>query len=252
MEQLEGKIASSMPDSLFCLLANSYFLSHHKQENVQLVPEGNSWLLKKKSYHLNFPKSARRIFRPEAYERYFNVDLDETVLDVGACIGDVTIPFAKKAKKVVAIEAEPENISYLRFNVISNGLRNVQVVGKAVWNCRKTLNLKFNSDNVGCHSIVDNNAGKTLKVQADTIDNIVSDLKIRRIDFVKMDIEGAEVVALEGAEKVLGIAGKIALETHTVLGKKTSLQVGKVLKGYGFKVCIDPITNLLDMVYGIK
>jgi 2-polyprenyl-3-methyl-5-hydroxy-6-metoxy-1,4-benzoquinol methylase len=143
IEKLEEKFVNKMPDRLFCFIANSYFLIHPKQENIHLLPKGNSWLLQKRDYQLLFPKSARRIFRPEPYERYFRIASDETVLDVGANIGDPTIPFAKKAKEVVAIEAEPENIAYLRMNVTNNCLHNVHIVGNAVWNCRKTLTLYF-------------------------------------------------------------------------------------------------------------
>lgn len=247
--ELEEKFINKVPDWLFCFIANLYCLIHPKEEKVRLLPKGDSWLLQRKDSQLLFPKSVHRIFRPDPYERYFKIAPDETVLDVGACFGDTTIPFAKKSKKVVAIEAGPENVAYLKMNVAISGLQNVYIVEKATWNCRKTLTLHL-SKSIDRHSIVRNMGEKIIEVQADTIDNIVSELGIEKVDFIKMDIEGAEVEALEGAENILSKAKKIVLETHTVDGKKTTHKVQRILKAQGFKVHIEHGEYSADMVYG--
>jgi hypothetical protein len=126
------KVINKAPDWLFCFIANLFCLISPKEENILLLLKGNFWLLQRKDSQFLFTKSVHRIFRAEPYERYFKIASDEVVLDVGACIEDNTVPFAKRAKEVVAIEAGPENLAYLRMNVAINKLQNVHVIEKVV------------------------------------------------------------------------------------------------------------------------
>ena len=60
----------------------------------------------------------------------FNPELRDTVVDVGAHLGEYTIPCAKLASKVIAIEANPEVFEILRENIQVNGLSNIVTVNK--------------------------------------------------------------------------------------------------------------------------
>ncbi len=55
-----------------------------------------------------------------------------TVVDVGANIGLSTILLARSAQRVIAFEPSPANVGYLRRNLASNGIANVEVVAAAV------------------------------------------------------------------------------------------------------------------------
>lgn len=251
IKSLRGKFSEIAPDWLYCTVAVLYWRLHPKRESILLLPRGNSWLLVFRDGSIIFrPKSSRLPF-VEPYERYFKVAPGEIVLDVGACIGEFTVPAARRAGEVVAIEPNPENQWWLQRNIVENKLGNVHVIGKAAWSYRKALRLHLSKENIGGHSVIGERGGGNIVVQADTLDNIVSDLGIEKVDFVKMDIEGAEVQALEGAKKVLTTAKKIAMETHLgINNEKTTPKVQFILKNYGFDTWADPHGGPVDMVYG--
>jgi FkbM family methyltransferase len=188
------------------------------------------------------------------YEEFFRVKKGDVVVDAGAHIGLFAYSVAKRAKMVVAIECEPKNLEQLRRNL--SNFRNVIVVEKALWNCkaRLPLHLGHSSD----HSLIQDVEVKGAKpaanleiimVDADTLDCILHDLQIAKVDFVKMDIEGAEIEALQGASETLKKLPKIVVASyHERNGVKTIYQVVRKLTNSGFKV----YSTVDDLVYGLK
>jgi FkbM family methyltransferase len=74
-------------------------------------------------------------------------------------------------------------------------------------------------------------------VQVDTLDNILHELGIKKVDFIKMDVEGAEVEALKGMNQVLENNDvKLAGEYHVINGKSTYKIIASQLKEKGFEV----------------
>jgi len=189
------------------------------------------------------------------YERFFQVERDDVVIDVGAHIGLFTISIAAKAGKVLAIEPEPRNLHYLRYNISTRSLDNVLIVEKAVWNRKKKLPL-YLSNASGNHSLIHDmqplNTSITncfITVETDTLDNIVSELNLMHVDFIKMDIEGAEIEALEGAKETLKKTSKIAIASyHKRNGTKTSTDITRKLVKSRFQT----YATTDDIVYGYK
>lgn len=198
---------------------------------VLLVPFGSYWLATygRVKFLIQTPEMKMLGNITEPYERYFKINRGDVILDVGASIGEQTIPFAKKVKEgmVVAVEPNPQKASYLRRNVATNGLQNVQIIQKVAWKDKRMLSWKLSP-------------GKSVKVQADTLDNIVFESGADRVDFLKIDVEGAEVEVLEGARGVLSVTKKVAIETHLRQGGCTSARVCQLLKTHGFKVYVAP------------
>jgi len=143
------------------------------------------------------------------YERYFPVEQGDVVLDVGAADGVFTSLAARKASLVIAVEPEPRFGAVLRGRF--SGSPNVVVVEKAASDRRGVL--PFYPKGYSS-SLINGREGTRVEVRADTLDNIISELGVRRVDFVKMDIEGGEVEALEGAENVLRTARKVAVAAY--------------------------------------
>lgn len=126
----------------------------------------------------------------------------DVVLDCGARYG----LFAKSALKagarlVVAIEPNPISVECLRRNLageISAG--RVILYPKGVWDKEDTLPLMIDPTNSANDSLVRAHPGGIgITVPLIRIDRLVSELKLERVDFVKMDIEGAEGRAIAGA-----------------------------------------------------
>lgn len=129
----------------------------------------------------------------------------DVVLDCGAHVGVFTSKALERgASKVVAIEPEPKNVICLNRNFekeIAAG--KVVVYPKGVWNSETTLSLNVASTNSGSNSVVLPSGTSTVQIPVTTIDKIVEELKLPRVNFIKMDIEGAEREALRGATRTL-------------------------------------------------
>lgn len=129
----------------------------------------------------------------------------ETVVDCGAHIGIFTVHALERgASRVVAIEPDSTNLECLRRN-LSAGIAagRVIVVPKAVWNEETTLQFTVSDSSSARHSAVIRTGTKTVGVPATTLDAIMREHGIERVDYLKMDIEGAERQALEGGKETL-------------------------------------------------
>lgn len=136
------------------------------------------------------------------YEGSAAVQPGDIVLDCGANIGVYTRhALDRGAKLVVAIEPAPESLACLRRNVekeIASG--RVVVYPKGVWNQDAELQISISGDWAStAASVVLDRGPKGVMVPLTTIDKLVAELQLPRVDFIKMDIEGAESQALEGA-----------------------------------------------------
>ena len=83
----------------------------------------------------------------------------------------------------------------------------VIAINKGVWNVTGRFSLKIFSNTLSCqiatslHST--NDSANSLSIECTTIDDLLDELKLNRLDMVKMDIEGAEIEALQGSKKTL-------------------------------------------------
>jgi FkbM family methyltransferase len=131
----------------------------------------------------------------------------DIVLDCGANVGAYTREALDAgAALIVAIEPAPDNVRSLRRNFASEieGGK-VIVYPKGVWNREDYLTLYVYPHNSGADSFVVTGAAPHYEIKAPltTIDKIVSELGLARVDFIKMDIKGAASQALAGAHNTL-------------------------------------------------
>ena len=157
------------------------------------------------------------------------------VLDCGAYNGAFSVYACKKSGPrglVICIEPDSKNAKILRENLILNGCNNFIIVNKGIWH--KKEKLKFRGDGIGAKISPDGD----VTIDADTISGIIKDLKInpKKIDFVKMDVEGAEINALLGAKDFFkGNNPHISIASYHILeGDKTSKRVEKILRDFGY------------------
>lgn len=136
-----------------------------------------------------------------------HVQTGDIVIDCGAHVGVFTaIALQAGAAMVIAIEPDPVNRECLRRNLakeISAG--RVKLVPQAVWSSNTTLTLVRASTNSGRHSVAGSAVDSTASVSVDTttLDQIVSSLDLPRVNFIKLDIEGAEREAIRGGFNVI-------------------------------------------------
>jgi FkbM family methyltransferase len=176
--------------------------------------------------HLTMPYSRRRrktAFHPQHVETISDLPIlapkeknmlkhlftpkpGETVLDLGAYMGYGTVRMAKAlgGGRVVAVEADPENLRLLRRNIECNRLSNVSVVPKAVWDREDVLS--FHKSERQANSLVPEgiiSSRSTVSVETTTVDKILSDLGISEVNILSVTLNGAEVEAIKGMKKLL-------------------------------------------------
>lgn len=179
------------------------------------------------------------IYYQEVYEKFFHVEEGDIVVDVGANIGMFSLKAAKSAGKdglVIAIEPEEANVNLLHHNIKANGFNNVIVVKKAAGNRTGWVNLYLKEP--GTHTILPSRT-PFIRVEMDTLDNILSELGITEVNFLKIDTEGAEIEILQGAEKTLSSKHiKISIAAYHSLpsGEREFAQVVDFLASRNFKI----------------
>jgi len=128
------------------------------------------------------------------------------VVDIGANIGYYSLLAARyvgQAGKVYAFEPEPENFAKLVKNIELNCYRNIIGVQKAVSNRNGVAKFLIDAVYPTQHRLRNSKDEKdTIEVDVITLDNFFKD-KGYKVDLIKMDIEGAEMFALEGMQRIL-------------------------------------------------
>ena len=153
----------------------------------------------------------------------------DIVLDCGADIGVYTrTALFRGAKLVVAIEPAPSSVDALRRTFqreIAEG--RVIVYPKGVWDKVDTLDLEVsNGGTMSGSSLVTHDAMRPskIKVPLTTIDLLVEELHLPRVDFIKMDIEGAEKWALRGGTQTIAkFRPRMALSTEHLPDDATAI-----------------------------
>ena len=131
---------------------------------------------------------------------------DDVCIDAGANQGIYSIPFGKivgSRGKVIAIEPMKYAQKIIKKNSQLNNLKNVKIFNGVVSDKNKQEILDL-SKGVGSASITRNfGKKKILRVNSKTIDNLVKNYGLKKVNFIKMDIEGCEFLALNGARKTI-------------------------------------------------
>lgn len=147
-----------------------------------------------------------------------------TVIDVGAHWGYFTLLAARgvgERGRVYAFEPHPDNWALLVKNVQVNGYGNVIPVHKAVGDRAGRMPLFLGKNDLGCNSLYHNSLTReeSVVVEVTTLDAFFEAEGNPRIDLIKMDIEGGEPAALEGARRLLQQSATLSLivEFHPAL-----------------------------------
>lgn len=142
----------------------------------------------------------------EVFEKYINKD--SIVVEGGSHIGSHSIKIAKLAKHLICFEPLKQSNELLRKNLKNNNCDNVTVFNTALGNkLSKSMFAWIPFGNVGASGLDDNPMGipnnqKDLNPETDLYEvdvNTVDSLKLDRLDFLKLDVEGYETKAVEGA-----------------------------------------------------
>jgi FkbM family methyltransferase len=179
------------------------------------------------------------IFGTKLYEARYTPQAGDIIIDAGAYVGMFSYRAARlvgETGMVIAVEPDKRNIEVLEVNL--KGIPNIKVVNAALSNTDGWCDL-FVSDCTACHSIIHKDGGHPERVPTVSVDSLVEQLGLPRVDMIKMDIEGAEVVALEGSVQTLRSNNtKLAIASYHALADGTREQesIQELLAGLGYVV----------------
>jgi FkbM family methyltransferase len=167
----------------------------------------------------------------------------DVIIDVGAGVGEETLTFARavgKSGKVICIEAHPKTYRCLQALVRYNRLENVITLHRAISQPGRSHELIEDSSEYLSNRLENS---KGISVPATTVDAICDLLRVHRVNFLKMNIEGAERLAIRGMTETLKHTQALCICCHDFLAEqrrddscRTMAMVQDFLRQSGFKV----------------
>lgn len=242
-KKIEELCVEYLPDRLFAFLYCNFY-----NRNTSISKSEKGWLIKRWGLELYAPNT-KYLFPSvsefeKKFERYFKIEPDDTAVDIGSCYGDTAIPMIMKVGqtgKVIAVEASPINAEFLRLNLTQ--YPNTEVIEKAVSHQQGEISFWLCTAPTG--GSIEHAYGRNseVKVQADTINNIFADV---HIDFMKIDVQGTEVEAIQGGDKVLGRIPKLIVETHyRTSPARTYPRVLELMQQFGHEIHFEPENGIV-------
>jgi FkbM family methyltransferase len=203
--QLLGHFSATMPPSL------QHFMSSTSADGMRIffrpLVFGDLQVV-----FTEYEKHISKIFNPKS---------GDVVLDVGAYIGyPYTLKSAKLVGdhgKVISIEPDPWNFRILTMNVKSNRLSNVILLNVAISDKDGESSFYVRKRPMVSRTQIPQNPSdvyRVIKVKTRSIDSILEQYNIPKVDWIKIDVEGAEMLVLKGARRLLSSKVNIVLESY--------------------------------------
>jgi len=168
----------------------------------------------------------------------------ETLVDLGANVGYYTLklsPLVGNNGKIIAIEADPESCEILKKNCILNKFSNIRIHNIAITEKKGQVRLYKSDIHSGTNSIFSNKGRSDtnyITIPSTTLNDLL-DESYPVIDWMKIDVEGAELKVLKGCKKTLEKTKKIIIELHEHIlmnNNEKPQDILEILQQSGFKI----------------
>ena len=179
------------------------------------------------------------IFKEQIY-KFESGNPAPLIIDCGANIGMSVIYFKQlfPASEIIAFEPEKKIFGYLQRNTDTLGLKGVQLVNKAVWKEKTTLQFSSEGADGSRISSIGNIEGEKPVYNVEAVK--LSDYIRRDVELLKLDIEGAELEVLKEVEPKLGLVKRMFIEYHAPAEGAQELDtLLSILKRNNFRYYID-------------
>ncbi len=203
---------------------------YHKIENFKFL-----------DYNFDIPDFAsfvgqyREIFVHEIF-KFNSTNVPPVIVDCGSNIGMSLLYFSKlhPNARIIGIEADKKIAEICKTNIVKNKIANITLIEKAAW--INTYGIMFSSDGADGGTIFSEE--NSVKIETIRLKDLLE--KEMKIDFLKIDIEGAEYEVLNDCRNSLSHVDKIFIETHSFNNKPQNLSlVFDILESNGFRYYID-------------
>ncbi|MBB05374.1 MAG: FkbM family methyltransferase [Pseudooceanicola sp.] len=164
----------------------------------------------------------KEIFEQHIYK--FKTKKNEPyIIDGGANIGLATIylKLLYPSSNILAFEPDAEIFNILKKNIESYALKSVELIQKGIWKEDTTIQFKSEGADAGLIASLDKTVAATNSISVLSLKPYLN----RTVDFLKLDIEGAETEVLKDIENDLGKVERIFVEYHSFVGQPQTLNV---------------------------
>lgn len=178
----------------------------------------------------------QEIFEQEIY-KFQTTNVRPYIIDAGANIGLSVIYFKKlfPAAIITAFEPDPKVYNTLCDNIKTFGFQDVVCLNKALWDKETVLDFYTEGADAGRVSIADDKE-KLTRVFTVSLRNYIKD---KKVDFLKIDIEGAETTVIKDCGDLLQNVDRLFVEYHSFAGQDQTLpELLSILKASGFRLNI--------------
>jgi FkbM family methyltransferase len=150
------------------------------------------------------------------YSEYLTKD-DKIILDIGGNIGLFALHATPWADKIITVEPTPTHMKLNKH--ITKNFKNVIHLEAAVSNQNGKIPFYTHGENTTMNSIINRNSNPFM-VDCFTIPSIIKKYNLEHVNFIKIDIEGSETIALNEdiVYEMSGIVDKLLIEFHEVNG----------------------------------
>ena len=183
------------------------------------------------------------ILEANTSHKMFKILEYDTVVDIGAHVGYFTLYATKKAKKGKIISYEPSKKSFeiLEKNIEMNKFSNIKLENLAVSKIHGKALLHTSDIDEISNSLYDLNKNcEVEEVETTTLNDIFLKHKLEKIDFLKMDCEGAEYeIIMNASSLILDKIQKISAEIHEEMVPYSKEVIIEKLKNHGFNVKLE-------------
>jgi FkbM family methyltransferase len=188
------------------------------------------------------PFEVRRLVRQ--FELRHPLSAGQVVIDAGAFNGILMNIFAAQvgaSGRVIALEPDVINRKRALHNWQLNGRpAHVHLIPKALWDYETEIEF-CERGALGSSAFWDGPGGHKVKIRTTTLDQVVAESNLAKVNFVKMNIEGAEIKALEGATNTMryfkphfAISSDHFVSGDMEAGERTCGRVEKILREHGY------------------
>lgn len=179
----------------------------------------------------------RGAYNKEEIEFHLNrLDKQSRVLIVGAHVGSLLVPIARKVGSVAGIEANPDTFNLLIENIRLNELTNVELYQCAAGEKDGEAEFLAHTCNTGASKlsqgildrkdpVIGYDRPKSHRVKMRRLDDLLGDTKF---DLIIMDVEGSEYSALSGMQNILDSASRLQVELVPFLMKNAGISLNQV------------------------
>lgn len=202
-------------DAYIKLLDGPIFFSiktvHSEHKYYSLLPKSVKANIPLACYHTALDIIIRYIegglkFEGPKKERKYSVKPGDIVAEMGAYMGHYSIYLSEKIGqdgKLIAIEPIKDNVRLLKKNIEANKIRNTIIVPLGVWKEKTVLDFyRKKGDQQSSSILLAGHDKEKMELAVDSLDNILAEHKINIVNFMIIQLNGAEIEALEGLKNI--------------------------------------------------